>query len=394
MATSPSPAAWPRRKPKDGGPPGPHPAGTHERRRRQGHVRAIAPALTHRGNRRLFRCRTWATHVAAPRETVCFALRPVAATVVMALQRLRVRVALAGLSGGLGVPAATGVAWRCRAAPQADARHPPLLRQVPVPQGHLDERWPCIARQHARETDAAGESWPAGEDGRPWVWGRVAPACRLMRAAGGAAPTRHRAGGRGGPPGARGGAAGVLQRGLAVVCGGAHRRRPRRAHVGAHGQARAPPPAPLCAPPRAGLRAVGHTAAAGHTADAQHARRAGGRTPRPTGPDSAHRRGRTAHPDRRPAFAPLVRQTYSFCTDRARLPPRVVCFQAFSHVARPPMRLRQQWSLRARTHHGAMRPRWRERTPAMAAGVTDHVWTLRALLTATFEPLESQSISQ
>ena len=30
----------------------------------------------------------------------------------------------------------------------------------------------------------------------------------------------------------------------------------------------------------------------------------------------------------------------------------------------------------------------------MAAGLTDHVWTFRELLTAKFEPLESQSISQ
>ena len=37
--------------------------------------------------------------------------------------------------------------------------------------------------------------------------------------------------------------------------------------------------------------------------------------------------------------------------------------------------------------------KWRAVTPAMAAGVTDHVWTFRELLTAKFEPLDSQSIS-
>jgi hypothetical protein len=73
---------------------------------------------------------------------------------------------------------------------------------------------------------------------------------------------------------------------------------------------------------------------------------------------------------------------------------RVVCFQAFYHVARPHMRLRQPLPRRERTHHGAMRPRWRERTPLMAAGLTEHVWTFRELLTAKCEPLESQSISQ
>jgi hypothetical protein len=72
---------------------------------------------------------------------------------------------------------------------------------------------------------------------------------------------------------------------------------------------------------------------------------------------------------------------------------RVVFFQAFYNVARPHMSLRQQLPLQERTGHGAIRPRWRKRTPAMAAGLTDHVWTFRELLTAKFEPLDSQSIS-
>ena len=54
---------------------------------------------------------------------------------------------------------------------------------------------------------------------------------------------------------------------------------------------------------------------------------------------------------------------------------------------------RQPLPLHERTRHGAICPRWRECTPAMAAGLTDHVWTLRELLTAKFEPLDSQSIS-
>jgi hypothetical protein len=72
---------------------------------------------------------------------------------------------------------------------------------------------------------------------------------------------------------------------------------------------------------------------------------------------------------------------------------RVVFFHAFSNVARPHMSLRQPLPLHERTRHGAICPRWRERTPAMAAGLTDHVWTFRELLTAKFEPLDSQSIS-
>src|SRR5262249_26548099 len=77
----------------------------------------------------------------------------------------------------------------------------------------------------------------------------------------------------------------------------------------------------------------------------------------------------------RQALAPLARKTASFCKDRERMRQRVVFFHAFYNVARPHMSLRQPLPLHERTRHGALCPRWRERTPAMAAGLTEHVWT-------------------
>jgi hypothetical protein len=72
---------------------------------------------------------------------------------------------------------------------------------------------------------------------------------------------------------------------------------------------------------------------------------------------------------------------------------RVVVFQTFYTFARPHMSLRTPLPLNECVPHGAIRPRWRHHTPAMAAGLTDHVWTFRELLTAKFTPLDSQSIS-
>jgi len=95
----------------------------------------------------------------------------------------------------------------------------------------------------------------------------------------------------------------------------------------------------------------------------------------------------------RHALAPLVRKTYSFCKDRERMRQRVVVFQTFYNFARPHMSLRTPLPWSERGPHGAIRPRWRHHTPAMAAGLTDHVWTFRELLTAKFAPLDSQSIS-
>jgi hypothetical protein len=94
----------------------------------------------------------------------------------------------------------------------------------------------------------------------------------------------------------------------------------------------------------------------------------------------------------RQAWAPLVRQTSGFWKDRERRRQRVVFFQAFSNRARPHMRLQQPLAQHEQTRHGAIRPRWRQQTPAMAAGMTDHVWTFRELLTVKFKPLNSQSI--
>ena len=42
---------------------------------------------------------------------------------------------------------------------------------------------------------------------------------------------------------------------------------------------------------------------------------------------------------------------------------------------------------------GLFAPKWRHRTPAMAAGLTDHVWSFRELLTVKFEAAHSQSSS-
>src|SRR5499425_1648734 len=69
----------------------------------------------------------------------------------------------------------------------------------------------------------------------------------------------------------------------------------------------------------------------------------------------------------RQALAPLVRKTSSFCKDRERLRQRVVFFQAFYNMARPHMSLRQPLLLPERTSRGAIRPRRRACTPALAA---------------------------
>ena len=171
------------RTPKDWGQPCPNPACAHYSRTTGGNVSAIATYLPQSGKRRLLRCRTCETRFSATRETVCFDLRTAADTVMMALKMLLVRVALAGICFVLGVTEETVLAWRRRAAHQAEAINRHLLRALPVTQVQLDEMWHCIARTHACETDASGESLPDGAEGRQWVWISFAPEFRLLIAA-------------------------------------------------------------------------------------------------------------------------------------------------------------------------------------------------------------------
>ena len=116
------------RKPKDWGHPCPNPACPDYTRMQQGHVSAIATYLTPSGKRRILRCRTCPTHFAATRDTVFFALRTSEEKGIMALTMLLVRVALAGIGFVRGVTEETVLAWRRRAAHQAEAINRHLLR--------------------------------------------------------------------------------------------------------------------------------------------------------------------------------------------------------------------------------------------------------------------------
>jgi IS1 family transposase len=357
-------------------------------------VSAIATYLTQSGKRRIFRCHTCATPFSATRETVFFDLRTSEDKVMMALKMLLVRVDLAGIGFVLGGTEATVLAWRKRAAHQADMINRHLLCELPVTQGQLDELGNFIERKHACATEAAGESLPEGEDGRQWVWGSFAPEFRLMIAAIVGPRTLDTAKEVVAATKARvAGLPAFFSDGftcyLAALIAAFHvvttftrtgqRGRPRK---------------PRCEP----HPDLVYGQLVKQKKQGKLLRRS---TRVVLGAERLTHVGftiSTALVDRvnltlRQALAPLARKTSSFCKDRERMRHRVVFFQAFYNMARPPMSLRQQLPPHERTRHGAIRPRWRVRTPAMAAGVTDHVWTFRELLTATFEPLDYQSIS-
>jgi IS1 family transposase len=313
---------------------------------------------------------------------------------MMALKMLLIRVDLTGICFVLGVTEETVLAWLRRAAHQAEGINRHLLRALPVTQVQLDEMWNFIERKHAGETDATGESFPDGEDGRQWIWISFAPEFRLMIAAivgprtldtakEVVAVTKARVAGI--PAFFSGG----FTCSLAALIAAFHvvttfartgkRGRPRTSVCEPHldlvyGQ--------LVKQKKQGKLQTLSTRIV-----------LGAERLTDLGLTISTALVERVNLTLRQALAPLVRKTASFWKDRERLRQRVIFFQAFSNVARPHMSLRQPLPLHACTRHGAIRPRWRERTPAMAAGLTDHVWTFRELLTAKFKPLDSQSIS-
>jgi IS1 family transposase len=382
------------RKPRDWGHPCPNPECSLYNRMHKGNIRAISTSMTHSGKRRILRCTQCEKCFSETRDTVFFDLRTPEEKVMMALKMLLVRVDLAGIGFVLGVTEETVLAWLRRVAHQAEALNHHLLRHLPVTQIQLDEMGNFIARKHAREADEAGESLPDSQDGRQWIWVSFAPEFRLMIAAVVGPRTRETAKEVVAVTKAR--VAGIpaffsdgFTCSLAALIAAFHVVT-TFARTGKRGR----PRKPLCAPhpdlvygqlvkqKKQGTLLTLSTRVVLGAARLTH-----------LGCTISTALVERVNLTLRQALAPLARKTSSFCKDRECLRQRVVFFQAFYNVARPHMSLRQPLPLYERTRHGALCLRWSARTPAMAAGVTDHVWTFREFLTAKFEPLDTQSIS-
>ena len=95
----------------------------------------------------------------------------------------------------------------------------------------------------------------------------------------------------------------------------------------------------------------------------------------------------------RQSLASLTRKTQKFCKKREQMQRRITFFQAFYNMARPHQSLRLQLAIQEQLRVGVVCSKWQNRTPAMAVGIADHVWTFRELLTAKFDRLGYQSIS-
>jgi hypothetical protein len=82
--------------------------------------------------------------------------------------------------------------------------------------------------------------------------------------------------------------------------------------------------------------------------------------------------------DFRQHVAAIGRRVNTVCKHEAGLRQQLALFQAYHNFVLPHASLRVP--LPAARHEAGTVKRWQQRTPAMAAGLTDHVWSLREVL--------------
>jgi IS1 family transposase len=312
---------------------------------------------------------------------------------MMALKMLLVGVGLTGISFVLGVTEETVLAWLARASAKACEINDHLLRDLPVTRVQLDEMWSFIRSKHTQEP-ASHMDPCAATDGAQWIWLSYAPEYRLMLTA---------------VVGPR-----TLETAKAVVKATASKVRGIPAYfsdgftcyfaaliavyhtittfprTGKRGRPKAPRIEPhpelvygqLVKEKKDG-RLV--TLSTRILCGAQHMVARG----LSVSTSLIERLNLTL----RQSLAPLGRKTQKFCKNHAHMQRRVLFFQAFYNMARPHQSLRTQIPTCDQLPAGVICPKWQHRSPAMAAHLTDHIWTFRELLTVKFEPLCSQSIS-
>jgi hypothetical protein len=84
--------------------------------------------------------------------------------------------------------------------------------------------------------------------------------------------------------------------------------------------------------------------------------------------------------DIRQRVAAIGRRVNTLCQGEAGLRDQVALFPVYHNFVLPHASLRQPLLIPEATHSSGSAKLWRPCTPAMAAGLTDHVWSLKEVL--------------
>ena len=372
----------------------PNPNCTYYRLVDRGNISSISTYPTKSGQRRIFRCSACKEAFSETRDTVFFDLKTPEEKVIMALKMILVKVGLSDISFVLGVTEETVLKWLKKASKKAQEINEHLLRELPVAQVELDELWSFVRRKCSKDANPEGESKESSEDGRQWIWVSFAPEFRLILATF-VGPRTYQS------------ALKLIGMTATVVSGipcffsdgfscylsaliefyHILKAFPR---TGKRGRPKNPVKEPH---PDLIYGQVIKKKEKGRLCEIIHRVRCGASQFKERGLKISTSLIERVNLTLRHALAPLTRKGLNFCKERDQLRKRVLFFQTFYNVARPHMSLRMLLPEESQFPSGLIRPKWIHRTPAMAAGLTDHIWTFRELLTAKFEPICNQSSS-
>ena len=359
----------------------------------QGNVRSISTYLTQSGKRRIFECTTCGQRFSETRNTVFFDLRTPEATVMLALKMLLVRVSLSNISFVLGVTEETVLEWLEHASAKATEINAFLLKELPVTVVQLDEMWSFVKRKGSKEAskvEASKAETPKAEtpkaeveacadEGQQWVFVSDAPEFRLMLTTL-VGPRTYET------------ALTLIQQTARIVlgipvffsdgfssylaalieCFHTLQHFPR---TGKPGRPRKPVKEPH---PDLVYAQVVKKRRKGRVVSVTTRVVCGAQRLTSLGLSVSTSLLERLNLTFRQSLAPWVRKSLSFAKQRDPLQQHVTFFQAFYNVARPHMSLREPLNDQA----SRFERKWQETTPAMAAGITHHVWTFREWLTA------------
>jgi IS1 family transposase len=335
--------------------------------------------MTQRGKRRVFQCTTCGEQFSETRDTVLFDVRTPEEKVIMALKMILVRVSLANMSFVLGMTEETVLKWLERAARKAEDINTALLTDLPVTTVQLDEMWSVVQRKVSEyAADGEQESPQDAEDGRQWVWLSYAPEFRLILAAVVGPRTSETA-------------LTLIQKTARIVSGiPAFFSDGFSAYVQAliewYHTVKTFPRTGKPGRPKKPVKELHPDLVYGHIVKTKRKGRVTEISTRVLcGAERFAELGVTISTTLlerlnltfRQALAPLARKSLNFCKNRSHLHQHVCFFQAFYNVARPHRSLRDHIA----PHADLFERQWKPKTPAMAAGLTDHVWTFRERLT-------------
>lgn len=347
----------------------------------KGNIISISTYMTQSGKRRIFHCNSCKTSFSETRDTVFFDLRTPEDKVMMALKMILVKVGLSGISFVLEVKEETLLDWLDRAANKSKEINRALLKDLPVTEVQLDEMWSFVKRKVSKKAVDKNESPQEAEDGRQWIWVSYAPEFRLILAMVAGPRTFETA-------------LKLIQMTASVVLGvpcffsdgfscyynaliDSYHKIKIFPRTGKKGRPKDPVKEPH---PDLVYGQIVKENEGGRIVKITYRIKCGAERLKHLGLKISTTLLERLNLTIRHTLSPLVRKTLGFCKKRENLRKQTTFFQAFYNFARPHMSLREKIN----ESDDFFTQKWKQRTPGMAAGITDHVWTFRELLTIKF----------